>query len=194
MKPADPTAAEQLSADAPDVLHKVQDGLGRLTLNRPRALNSLTTGMLETIGTVLTTWESDPAVHAVVLDGAGERGLCAGGDVRAMRDSAIAADGAARTFFWTEYRVNAQIARYAKPFVSLMDGIVMGGGIGVGAHARHRVVTERSVLAMPEVGIGLVPDVGGTYLLSRGPGEAGTHLALTGSSVGAGDALLAGPG
>lgn len=123
----------------------------------------------------------------------GERGLCAGGDIRAIHDDARDGDGTASAAFWRdEYRLNARIARWSKPYVAVMDGIVMGGGVGVSAHGDVRVVTERSRIAMPETGIGFVPDVGGTYLLSRAPGELGTYLALTGAAVGAGDAVLCG--
>ncbi len=176
----------------PDVICRVDAGLGQLLLNRPKAINSLNTAMLTEIASVLDAWKVDPAVRLVVLDGAGERGLCAGADVRSMWSSARAADGLAREFFRIEYGVNAHIARYTKPFVALMDGIVMGGGIGLSAHATVRVVTERSKVAMPEVTIGLAPDVGATFLLSHAPGEAGTHLALTASTVGAGDAIFLG--
>ncbi|OWA19438.1 3-hydroxyisobutyryl-CoA hydrolase [Streptomyces sp. CS227] len=172
---------------------RVEGRVGRITLNRPRALNALNHAMVERIAEALDAWEHDPAVTAVVVDGAGERGLCAGGDVRAIREDALRGELAAPLAFWRdEYTLNARIARYPKPYVALMDGIVMGGGVGISAHGSVRVVTERSLVAMPETGIGFVPDVGGTYLLSRAPGELGTHLALTGRPVGAGDALLCG--
>ncbi|MFF1738403.1 enoyl-CoA hydratase/isomerase family protein [Streptomyces mirabilis] len=164
-----------------------------LTLNRPKALNALTHAMVRRIDRALTAWEHDPAVETVVLTGAGERGLCAGGDIRAIHDDARNGDGTASAAFWRdEYRLNARIAHYPKPYVAVMDGIVMGGGVGVSAHGSVRIVTERSKIAMPETGIGFVPDVGGTYLLALAPGELGTHLALTGSPTGAGDALLCG--
>lgn len=164
-----------------------------LTLNRPKVLNALTHAMVRRIDVALTAWEHDPAVETVVLTGAGERGLCAGGDIRAIHDDARNGDGTASAAFWRdEYRLNARIAHYPKPYVAVMDGIVMGGGVGVSAHGSVRIVTERSKIAMPETGIGFVPDVGGTYLLALAPGELGTHLALTGSPAGAGDALLCG--
>ncbi|MER7690846.1 enoyl-CoA hydratase/isomerase family protein [Streptomyces sp. NPDC097610] len=164
-----------------------------LTLNRPKALNALTHAMVRRIGLALTAWEHDPAVETVVLTGAGERALCAGGDIRAIHDDARNGDGTASAAFWRdEYRLNARIAHYSKPYVAVMDGIVMGGGVGVSAHGSVRIVTERSQIAMPETGIGFVPDVGGTYLLALAPGQLGMHLALTGSPVGAGDALLCG--
>ncbi|MEU6733496.1 enoyl-CoA hydratase/isomerase family protein [Streptomyces physcomitrii] len=171
----------------------IEDGLGRLVLNRPRALNALTHEMVELLAAALDDWEHDPAVGAVVLSGAGERGLCAGGDIRAIHEDARTGGGQASTAFWrAEYRLNARIARYPKPYVALMDGIVMGGGVGVSAHGSVRIVTERSKVAMPETGIGFVPDVGGTYLLALAPGELGTHLALTGAALGARDALVCG--
>ncbi|MDT3397702.1 enoyl-CoA hydratase/isomerase family protein [Streptomyces sp. B1866] len=166
---------------------------GFLVLNRPRALNALDHGMIRRLHAALDAWERDPAVAAVVVTGEGERGLCAGGDIRNMHADAVAAGGAAsRDFFRDEYRLNARVARYPKPYVALMDGIVMGGGVGISAHGGVRVVTERTALAMPETTIGFVPDVGGTYLLSRMPGETGTHLALTSARIGAGDAIAGG--
>ena len=165
---------------------------GYLTLNRPKALNSLNHAMVRRLGEVLRQWAQDDTVKVVVLSGAGERGLCAGGDIRAIYEDAKAG-GTASTDFWRdEYHLNALIARYPKPYVALMDGIVMGGGVGVSAHGGVRLVTERSKVAMPETGIGFVPDVGGTYLLAHAPGELGTHLALTAAPIGAADALLCG--
>ena len=175
------------------VLFHTTGRAAHITLNRPRALNALTHTMVRRIDEALTAWEADPAVETVVLTGAGERGLCAGGDIRAIHDDARHGDGSATRAFWRdEYRLNARIARYPKPYLAVMDGIVMGGGVGVSAHGGVRVVTERSQVAMPETGIGFVPDVGGTYLLARAPGELGTHLALTGARAGAADALLCG--
>ncbi|MGW2371278.1 enoyl-CoA hydratase/isomerase family protein [Kitasatospora sp. NPDC001683] len=167
-------------------------GLGRIVLNRPRALNSLTHGMIATIRATLDDWAADDRVRAVVLTGAGERGLCAGADLRAMHREVVAGGAGTRAFFRDEYRLNALIARYPKPFVALMDGITMGGGVGLSGHGAVRVVTERSTVAMPETRIGLVPDVGGSRLLARAPGELGTHLGLTSASMGPGDALLCG--
>ncbi|MER6220020.1 enoyl-CoA hydratase/isomerase family protein [Streptomyces sp. 900105755] len=179
-------------ADAHVLLH-VDGRAAHLTLNRPKAINALSHAMVRRIDEALTEWERDPAVQTVVITGAGERGLCAGGDIRAVHDDARDGDGSAAAAFWRdEYRLNARIARYPKPYVALMDGIVMGGGVGVSAHGSVRIATERSRIAMPETGIGFVPDVGGTYLLGRAPGELGTHLALTGASIGAADAVLCG--
>ncbi|MER7762079.1 enoyl-CoA hydratase/isomerase family protein [Streptomyces sp. NPDC097619] len=174
------------------VLLRRSGAVGRITLDRPGALNALTHDMVRRIDAALDAWEPDPAVTAVVLDGAGDRGLCAGGDIRAIRESALGDRAEAAGFWRDEYRLNARIARFPKPWVALMDGIVMGGGVGLSAHGSVRVVTERSRVAMPEVGIGFVPDVGGTRLLSRAPGELGTHLALTATAMGGADALLCG--
>ncbi|MFJ3434419.1 enoyl-CoA hydratase/isomerase family protein [Streptomyces cyaneofuscatus] len=165
---------------------------GVLTLNRPKALNALTHAMVETLAVALDRWEHDPEVATVVITGAGERGLCAGGDIRSIYEDARVGGKASAAFWRDEYRLNARIARYPKPYVAVMDGIVMGGGVGISAHGSVRIVTERSKVAMPETGIGFVPDVGGTYLLALAPGELGTHLALTGAVVGARDALLCG--
>ncbi|MFB6789000.1 enoyl-CoA hydratase/isomerase family protein [Streptomyces olivaceus] len=176
-----------------DVLFRTSGRAAHITLNRPRALNSLTHDMVLRIDAKLTEWEHDPAVETVVITGEGERGLCAGGDIRAIHDDARDGDGRASAAFWRdEYRLNARIAHYPKPYVAVMDGIVMGGGVGVSAHGSARVVTERSAIAMPETGIGFVPDVGGTHLLALAPGELGTYLALTGAQIQAADALLCG--
>ncbi|NEA51716.1 enoyl-CoA hydratase/isomerase family protein [Streptomyces sp. SID10815] len=180
------------AAEAPVLFHTAGRA-AHITLNRPRAINALDHEMVRRVDAALTVWEHDPAVETVVIGGAGERGLCAGGDIRAIHDDARDGDGSAAEAFWRdEYRLNARIARYPKPYVALMDGIVMGGGVGVSAHGSVRIVTERSRIAMPETGIGFVPDVGGTHLLALAPGELGTHLALTGARIGAGDALLCG--
>jgi Enoyl-CoA hydratase/carnithine racemase len=169
-----------------------QGALGRIKLNRPKALNSLNTEMAGIISRALDRFEAEGGVVAVLLDGAGDRGLCAGGDIREMYEAVRAGtDGAAR-FLRAEYELNARIARFAKPFIAIMDGIVMGGGIGLSVHGRHRIVTERSRLAMPEVSIGFVPDVGATWYLAKAPGELGTYLALTGESFAAGDAIQLG--
>jgi enoyl-CoA hydratase len=180
------------ATDSPHVLVRTEGRAGFITLNRPKAINALTHAMVRRIDETLAAWEDDPAIGTVVIEGAGERGLCAGGDIRAIHDDARSGGRASVGFWRDEYRLNARIARYPKPYVAFMDGIVMGGGVGVSAHGSVRVVTERSRVAMPETGIGFVPDVGGTYLLARAPGELGTHLALTGAQAGAADALLTG--
>ncbi|MFE2144009.1 enoyl-CoA hydratase/isomerase family protein [Streptomyces sp. NPDC059456] len=179
-------------AEHDHVLLRTDGHAAYITLNRPTALNALSHPMVLRIEKALSAWSLDPAVELVVIEGAGERGLCAGGDIRAIHDDAKAGGDASEGFWRDEYRLNALIARYPKPYVALMDGIVMGGGVGVSAHGSVRIVTERSCVAMPETGIGFVPDVGGTYLLALAPGELGTHLALTGAPVGAADALLCG--
>ncbi|MFH8891843.1 enoyl-CoA hydratase/isomerase family protein [Streptomyces sp. NPDC017949] len=181
-----------MNAEKDTVLTEVRGCTGVITLNRPAALNALTHSMVLAVTEALGAWEHDPLVRQVLVRGAGERGLCAGGDIRAIHADASAGGTASLDFWRDEYRLNARIARYPKPYVAFMDGIVMGGGVGISAHGSVRIVTERSRVAMPETGIGFVPDVGGTYLLSRAPGELGTHLALTGIAVGAADALLCG--
>jgi enoyl-CoA hydratase len=175
-----------------EVLSRVDGGVGFVTLNRPKAINSLNHGMVSRLRAVLMAWEQDDAITAVVLSGAGERGLCAGGDVVAIYHSARADGAEARRFWHDEYLLNGQIGRFPKKYVALMDGIVMGGGVGVGAHANTRVVTETSKVAMPEVGIGFIPDVGGAYLLSRAPGSLGLHVALTGAPFSGADAIALG--
>lgn len=162
--------------------------LGRLRLDRPKALNALTHGMVGEIDRALDGFSADPGIAAVLLTGEGERGLCAGGDLRSLYDSPGTAF--AEAFWRDEYRLDARIAGYEKPFVAVMDGITMGGGVGLSGHAAHRIVTERSRIAMPETGIGYLPDVGGTWLLPRAPGEIGTYLGLSGAPVGAADAVF----
>ena len=172
---------------------RASGGLGRLTLNRPRALNALDLGMVATLAEALDAWEGDPDIGLVLLDGAGERGFCAGGDVRGLVEQIRSGDPeAASVFFRAEYALNARIAEYPVPVIAIADGITMGGGVGLAGHAAVRVVTERSVLAMPETRIGFTPDVGGTWLLGRAPGRLGEYLALTGASMNASDAVYAG--
>jgi enoyl-CoA hydratase len=178
--------------ESDDILSRVDNGIGFVTLNRPKAINSLNQSMVSRLRAVLTDWEQDSSIDAVVLDGAGERGLCAGGDVVAIYHSARADGFQARRFWYDEYLMNGQIGRFPKPYVSLMDGIVMGGGVGVGAHANTRVVTDTTKMAMPEVGIGFIPDVGGAYLLSRAPGSLGLHAALTAAPFSGADAIALG--
>lgn len=176
-----------------DVLFEVSGGVGRITLNRPRQINALTTAMLAAIGDRLADWIDDDSVERVLLTGAGERGLCSGADVRTLRaDLAERGEAGAEVFFTIEYAVDALIAAYPKPFRADLFGITMGGGLGLSAHCAERVVRADSRLAMPETIIGLFPDVGVLYELSRAPGELGTHLALTGGGVGAADAVLIG--
>jgi enoyl-CoA hydratase len=181
-----------LSDESDEVLTRVEGGVGLITLNRPKAINSLNQAMVDALSAVLTRWENDDAVRAVVLSGAGERGLCAGGDVVAVYESARKDGVEVRKFWRDEYLLDGQIGRFTKPYVSLMDGIVMGGGVGVSAHGSVRVVTETSKVAMPEVGIGFIPDVGGAFLLSRAPGALGLHAALTGAPFSGADAIAMG--
>ncbi|CCQ15804.1 Enoyl-CoA hydratase [Rhodococcus sp. AW25M09] len=175
-----------------DVILEVSGSVGRIVLNRPKAINALDHAMVREIAPTLAQWATDDAVDAVLLTGAGERGLCAGGDIVSIYHDAKDGGNGSKDFWRDEYILNAAIARFPKPFVAIMDGIVMGGGVGLSAHANTRIVTERSKIAMPEVGIGFVPDVGGTYLLSRAPGEIGTHFALTTARMNAADAIAAG--
>ena len=172
-----------------DLIVREQKALRRITLNWPKALNALTLDMAVKMTALLRSWAADPAVGAVLLDGAGERGLCAGGDLRALYDAANSGDTLPEKFWATEYHLNVLIVRYPKPFIAVMDGLVMGGGVGVSTHAAHRIVTERSAVAMPEVGIGFFPDVGASYLLARTPGSAGAYMALTGDRMNAADAI-----
>ncbi|MBO0907306.1 enoyl-CoA hydratase/isomerase family protein [Arthrobacter sunyaminii] len=176
----------------PEIRLERRGHLGHLILNRPKAINALTANMVSLIGEALDAWEHDDGVATVLLSGAGERGLCAGGDIVALYRDAGNGGRESADFWAEEYELNARISSYPKPYVALMDGIVLGGGVGVSAHARHRVVTERTKVGMPETGIGFVPDIGGTYLLSRAPGELGTHAALTAGTMTGADALLLG--
>ena len=181
-----------MSNDTEEILTRIDGRVGFVTLNRPKAINSLTQGMVTAMDATLTDWADDDRVGAVVVAGAGDRGLCAGGDVVAIYHSAQADGAQARQFWFDEYRLNARIGRFPKPYVALMDGIVMGGGLGIGMHGSVRVVTDTSKIAMPEVGIGLIPDVGGTLLLSRTPGLLGLHVALTGAPFSGADAIALG--
>ena len=185
----DPISAPATFTPAPghttDVAYAVTHRIGRVRLNRPRAVNSLTSAMCESMLVQLTQWAADETVGAVFIDGAGDKGLCAGGDVRALRELILAGDEAAAMRLWElEYALNALIADYPKPYVAWMDGVVMGGGVGVSAHGSQRLVTQRATVAMPETIIGFFPDVGGLYHLAHAPGELGTHVALTGLPVG----------
>ncbi|GAA2388622.1 MULTISPECIES: enoyl-CoA hydratase/isomerase family protein [Gordonia] len=180
-----------------------EGGVGRLILNRPKAINALNDEMVDLMSAALRKWREDEAVKAVVLSGAGERGLCAGGDIVSIHRDAKAlveagagdaeATACPSAVFWREeYQLNSEIAKFPKPYVALMDGIVMGGGVGVSAHANTRVVTDRTRLAMPETGIGFVPDVGGTHLLSQIPDRLGVYLGLTAASINGADAIALG--
>lgn len=176
-----------------DVLIRTSGKIGHITMNRPKALNALTAGMCYQIYSALGDWASDDRIKMVLFDASGDRAFCAGGDISDLYHSAKAGDFASGQNFWRdEYRLNARIFEFPKPVVSLMQGFTMGGGVGIGCHASHRVVGETSQIAMPECGIGLVPDVGGSLILSRAPGRLGEYLGTTGTRMGPGDALLAG--
>lgn len=166
---------------------------GRLRLNRPAALNALNLDMIRALSRALTAWRDDPRIHIVLIEGAGERAFCAGGDIRAIRDAALARDAATvEAFFAEEYALNRLIAEYPKPYIALVGGICMGGGIGVSLHGRYRVAAETALFAMPETGIGLFPDVGASYALPRLPGALGLYLGLTGARLTGADAVHAG--
>jgi enoyl-CoA hydratase len=174
-----------------DLIVRREGAAGIIRLNRPKAINAMTYEMSQGIDAALDRFETDPAVAVVILEGAGERGLCAGGDIRGLYESSKAGGDLGKQFWRQEYIMNARIAKYPKPYVAFMDGLVMGGGVGLSGHARHRVVTEKTKLAMPEVGLGFFPDVGGTWLLSHSPGEVGTFFGLTGQTMNGPDAIFA---
>ncbi|WP_405523441.1 enoyl-CoA hydratase/isomerase family protein [Streptomyces canus] len=177
---------------ATEILADVHRGVGRILLNRPKALNALTTGMVAAVDRVLAEWEDVP-LSAVVLASTSTKAFCAGGDIRTIREHSLSGDAeASERFFASEYRLNARIAEYPVPVVSLIDGVCMGGGLGLSVHGSFRVVTERAVLAMPETGIGFFPDVGASYFLPRLPGAIGMYLGLTGHRLDAADTLYTG--
>jgi enoyl-CoA hydratase len=176
----------------PDLIARREGGMGIIRLNRPKAINAVTLDMIRGIDRALDGFEADPAVGLILLEGAGERGLCAGGDIRTLWESANEGSNLGKILWREEYLLNARIAKLAKPYVAFMDGLVMGGGVGLSAHGAHRVVTERTRLSMPEVGLGFFPDVGGTWLLSHAPGETGTYFGLTGQPMNGADAIYAG--
>ncbi|WP_315739158.1 enoyl-CoA hydratase/isomerase family protein [Bradyrhizobium sp. SZCCHNR1093] len=174
-----------------DLIVRREGSAGIIRLNRPKAINAMTLEMSMGIDAALDRFEGDPAVAIVVLEGAGERGLCAGGDIRGLYESSKTNGDLGKVFWRQEYIMNARIAAFPKPYVAYMDGLVMGGGVGLSAHGRHRIVTEKTKLAMPEVGLGFFPDVGGTWLLSRAPGELGAYFGLTGQTMNGPDAIHA---
>ncbi len=176
-----------------DVICERRGAAGLITLNRPQALNALTLTMVREMRRALDAWETDPAVTRIVVTGAGGKAFCAGGDIRRLYELGKAGRQAEALTFWREeYELNLRIARYPKPYIALIDGIVMGGGVGVSLHGSHRVAGERYLFAMPEVGIGFFPDVGATYALPRLPGETGTYIALTGERIRQADGLALG--
>ena len=174
-----------------EVLFEIVGKSGVITLNRPEALNALTLNMVRLMKPVLAEWVTNDAIEHIVIEGAGEKGFCAGGDIRALHDWGKSGAPEATGFYREEYQLNRTIKNYPKPYIALIDGITMGGGVGVSVHGSHRVATERTVFAMPETGIGLLPDVGGTYFLPRLPGEIGAWLVLTGARLRGTDALAA---
>ena len=174
-----------------EIIFERRGGLGIVRLNRPRALNTLSLGMYRRFAPQLVAWGEDPGVHAIVVVGEGGRAFCAGGDVRAIYDARHAPGSDTADFFREEYSLIAHVHRFPKPYVALMDGIVMGGGAGISVNGSHRVATEKTLFAMPEVQIGLFPDVGASRFLNLCPGRLGLYLALTGRRIGAADALYA---
>jgi enoyl-CoA hydratase len=184
-------SAAAVAGAEPDLIVRREGSAGIIRLNRPKAINAMTLEMSVGIDAALDQFEADPAIALVLLEGAGERGLCAGGDIRGLYESSRAGGDLGKVFWRQEYLMNARIAKYPKPYVAFMDGLVMGGGVGLSAHGRHRVVTEKTKLAMPEVGLGFFPDVGGTWLLSRSPGELGAYFGLTGQTMNGPDAIYA---
>jgi enoyl-CoA hydratase len=185
------TAPAAVGESDGDLIVRREGTAGIIRLNRPKAINAMTYEMSLGIDAALDQFESDPAIAVVLLEGAGERGLCAGGDIRGLYESSKAGGDLGKIFWRQEYVMNARIAKYPKPYVAFMDGLVMGGGVGLSGHARHRVVTDKTKLAMPEAGLGFFPDVGGTWLLSRSPGEIGTYFGLTGQTMNGPDAIFA---
>lgn len=179
------------SVEEGDLIVRREGAAGVIRLNRPKAINAMTLEMSIGIDSALDRFEIDPAVSVIILEGAGERGLCAGGDIRGLWESSREGGDLGARFWRQEYVMNARIAKYPKPYVAFMDGLVMGGGVGLSGHASHRVATDRTKLAMPEVGLGFFPDVGGTWLLSRSPGEVGTYFGLTGQTMNGPDAIHA---
>lgn len=178
-----------------EILSHIEGDIGWITLNRPRALNALSLFMIRKLSHLLKEWEENPSLKAVVIEGAGEKAFCAGGDVRAVYDAKK--EGHSQTcdaFFREEYTLNAYIHSYPKPYISLIDGIAMGGGLGISINGSHRIVTERALLAMPETGIGFFPDVGASTFLTKAPGKTGLYLGLTSARLKATCALWSGLG
>lgn len=175
-----------------EVITRIENGVGRITLNRPKAIHALNRTMCEAMTEALLAWRGDAAVQSVLIDHAGERGFCAGGDIRMIAESGAGDASEAKAFFLAEYRLNHLMFDYPKPIVAIVDGIVMGGGVGISEPADIRVATERTTYAMPETGIGLFPDVGGGWFLPRLPGQTGVWLALTGARLKAADTVALG--
>ncbi|HEY3637339.1 MAG TPA: enoyl-CoA hydratase/isomerase family protein [Rhizomicrobium sp.] len=171
------------NTETDEVLFEQRGALGLITLNRPKALNSLTQAMCIAMDAQLVRWRDDDWIKAIVIRGTGERAFCAGGDIRALYEAGKKGGAQATDFYRNEYRLNARIKHYPKPYIALLHGIVMGGGVGVSIHGSHRVVDMGAMFAMPETGIGMFPDVGGSYFLPRMPGELGMYLTLTGARL-----------
>ena len=179
-------------AEEPEILFEARGGLAVVTLNRPKALNTLTWDMMLAYHPRLREWAADPGIDALVIRATGSRAFCAGGDIRIIWEQIRDGGELPRLFFRREYALNYDIHRFPKPYIAFLDGIVMGGGVGLSVHGSHRIATENTIFAMPETGIGLFPDVGGTYFLPRLPGKLGLFLGLTGARLRAADCLYAG--
>jgi enoyl-CoA hydratase len=175
-----------------DLIVKSEGALGVIRLNRPQTINALTLDMVRDVSTAMDVYRHDASTGLVLIEGNGDRGFCAGGDIKGLYDSIRDGGDLGKVFWREEYVLNSRIAHYPKPYVAFMNGTVMGGGVGLAAHGRHRVVTENTKMAMPEVGIGFFPDVGGTWLLGKASGELGTYFALTGLPMNAADAIRCG--
>jgi enoyl-CoA hydratase len=176
----------------PEILFERRGAAGLITLNRPKALNALNLNMVSAMRAQLKIWAADPAVNCVVIRGAGERAFCAGGDIRAIAKAGLEGNSYGIDFWREEYILNSEIKHYAKPFIALIHGICMGGGIGVSVHGAYRLTDPAALFAMPETGIGFFPDIGGSFILSRAPGETGLYLGLCGAHIGLSDALYTG--
>jgi len=185
------STAAAIAGAEPELIARREGFAGIIRLNRPKAINAVTLEMFRDVVKALDAFDADPEVAVILLEGAGERGLCAGGDIRALWESSKVKGDLGKILWREEYILNARIKKFPKPYVAFMDGIVMGGGVGLSAHSSHRVVTEKTKLAMPEVGLGFFPDVGGTFLLSHSPGEIGTYFGLTGQTMNGPDAIHA---
>jgi enoyl-CoA hydratase/carnithine racemase len=180
-------------SDEPEILSKIEGHAGVITLSRPKALNALSIPMMREITRLLMDWKDDPRVRVVILQSGGGKAFCAGGDIRSVYEARLKGDKAFLVaIFQEEYLLNFMISLYSKPYISLIDGLALGGGLGISIHGSHRIVTERAMMGMPETGIGFFPDVGASYFLNRCPGKIGTYLGLSGESIAAEDALYAG--
>lgn len=182
----------QHSSSFTDVLIQEERGIGQIILNRPRALNALSLEMVKVIKKALYNWQDDPSIKMVMIEGEGDKAFCAGGDIRNLYETGRKQPELGRSFWREEYQLNAFIDNYKKPFIALMDGITMGGGVGLSSHGSHRIVTERTTFALPETAIGFLPDCGTSFLLSKAPGKIGLYLGCTGTRIKAADVIFAG--